>query len=408
MRILIHSLTFSPDGVSTSYLYKDIALRFQKEGHEVIVLTSTPHYNLVQDEIQRQPIKWKVWPFLKKSSLNGIEVIHIPQKKFKNTLLRLLGFSYFHIAALITVLFIGHIDAILSPSPPLTLGWLNLLLKKLKRCKAVYNVQEIYPDILNLKDGFVKRFLKWMEKTVYNKSDAVTTIDSVFYNSIKDRFKDSSKLSIIPNFVDTDIYNSSVNTDGLDRALFPESDSLKLLYAGNIGFAQDWETLIGVANETRDLNIDYYVIGEGVMKSYITNEVARLGLNRVHILPYQNRTLMPKIIAYSDIQFIFMDPKMDMQGFPSKVYTILSCGKPILVCSGVGSPIVDFLSPIGCAKIITDRDIATRTKKAEEFLKSVKKHSLYEMGDKGVSVIQNGYSAEIVTLQYVRLLESLT
>lgn len=407
MRILIHSLTFSPDGVSTAYLYKDIALRFQKEGHKVIVLTSTPHYNLVQDEIQRQPIKWKFWPFLKKSGLNGIEVIHIPQKKFKNTLLRLFSFSYFHIAAFITILFIGHIDAILSPSPPLTLGWLNLLFKKLKRCKVVYNVQEIYPDILNLKDGFVRRFLSWMERTVYNKSDAVTTIDSVFYNSIKDRFKDSSKLSIIPNFVDTDIYNSSVNADGLDSAMFPESDSLKLLYAGNIGFAQDWETLIGVANETRDLDIDYYVIGEGVMKSYVTDEVTRRGLKRVHILPYQNRTLMPKIIAYSDIQFIFMDPKMDMQGFPSKVYTIMACGKPILTCSGEGTPIVDFLSPIGCAKIITDRNITTRIRETADFLKSVQKQSLSDIGAKGVSVIQNEYSSEIVTLRYVELLESL-
>lgn len=59
---------------------------------------------------------------------------------------------------------------------------------------------------------------------------------------------------------------------------------------------------------------------------------------------------MPKIIAYSDMQFIFMTPSMDMQGFPSKVYTIMACGKPMLVCSGEGTPIVDFLSPIGCAK----------------------------------------------------------
>lgn len=407
MRILIHSLTFSPDGVSTAYLYKDIALRFQREGHEVIVLTSTPHYNLVEDEIQRQPITWKAWPFLKKSDLHGIPVIHIPQKKFKNTLLRLLCFGYFHIAALITVLFIGHIDAILSPSPPLTLGWINLLFKKLKKCKVVYNVQEIYPDILNLKEGFIKQILTRMEKMVYNKSDAVTTIDSVFYNSIKDRFEDPSKLSIIPNFVDTNIYNNTVNPDGLDSSMFPESDSLKLAYAGNIGFAQDWKTLIGVAEETIDLDIDYYVIGEGVMKPFVRSEVDRLGLKRVHVLPYQNRTLMPKILAYSDIQFIFMDPAMDKQGFPSKVYTIMACGKPILVCSGGGSPIVDFLSPIGCAKIITSRDITTRIMETADFLKSLRKQSLSEMGVKGISLIQNEYSSEIVTLKYVKLLESL-
>lgn len=407
MRILIHSLTFSPDGVSTAYLYKDIALRFHREGHEVIVLTSTPHYNLVPDEIQKQPIKWKVWPFLKKSELDGVPVIHIPQKKFKSTLLRLFSFVYFHIAAFITVMFIGHIDAILSPSPPLTLGWLNLLYKKIKRCKVVYNVQEIYPDILNLKEGSVRRFLSWMEKSVYDKSDAVTTIDNVFYNTIKGRFKEPGKLSIIPNFVDTDIYNEKIGHEGLDKSIFPDSESIKLLYAGNIGFAQDWETFIGMAKETKDLPVDYYVIGRGVMKPYVEKEVERLELKKVHILPYQNREFMPKIIAYSDMQFIFMTPSMDMQGFPSKVYTIMACGKPMLVCSGEGTPIVDFLSPIGCAKIITDRNIPDRTKAASEYLRQVSKEALSAMGAKGITVIRKEYSSEIVTKRYVELVESV-
>ena len=45
-KVLIHSLIFSPDGVSTAYLYNDIALRFQKEGYEVVVLSTTPHFNV--------------------------------------------------------------------------------------------------------------------------------------------------------------------------------------------------------------------------------------------------------------------------------------------------------------------------------------------------------------------------
>ena len=46
-KVLIHSLIFSPDGVSTAYLYNDIALRFQKEGYEVVVLSTTPHFTFL-------------------------------------------------------------------------------------------------------------------------------------------------------------------------------------------------------------------------------------------------------------------------------------------------------------------------------------------------------------------------
>ena len=59
-KILIHSLIFSPDGVSTAYLYNDIALAFKKAGYDVTVLTTTPHFNVVEEQLKEQPIKWGV------------------------------------------------------------------------------------------------------------------------------------------------------------------------------------------------------------------------------------------------------------------------------------------------------------------------------------------------------------
>lgn len=53
-KILIHSIVFSPDGVSTAYLYNDIALKFKEEGFDVSVITTTPHYNVVKSELQKQ------------------------------------------------------------------------------------------------------------------------------------------------------------------------------------------------------------------------------------------------------------------------------------------------------------------------------------------------------------------
>ena len=59
-KILIHSLVFSPDSVSTAYIYNDIALGLLKNGFDVVVLTSTPHYNIVESEIEKQKIKSEV------------------------------------------------------------------------------------------------------------------------------------------------------------------------------------------------------------------------------------------------------------------------------------------------------------------------------------------------------------
>lgn len=413
-RVLIHTLIFSPDGVSTAYLYNDIALRLQERGYEVVVLTTTPHFNIVPEQVAQQPMHWKVWGFCKVSKYHGMTVLHVPQKKFKSTLLRLLGFVYWHIVSFFIGLTVRHVDLILSPSPPLTVGWMNLGLAKLKGCKVVYNVQEIYPDILKLKGGFVQKFLSWMEHKVYNGSDAVTTIDQIFYDTIVGRFKDKSKLHIIPNFVDTDLYHEvkgqeleNLRNRWANTNLSNDSNTIKLLYAGNIGHAQSWEPLIELAEKTRDLNVEYIVIGEGAKRGYVEEEIKKRSLDRLHLLPYQSRELMPAILSYSDASFIFMAPENDGDGFPSKVYTIMACERPLLVSSGENTPIVNFLKDKGCAKLITEKDFDKKVDMMVEWLRSVTKDELAQMGKNGLAEIQAKYTKEKVTDQYVELVNSL-
>ena len=407
-RILIHSLIFSPDGVSTAYLYNDIALRLQERGYEVVVLTTTPHFNIVPEQVGKQPMHWKVWGLCKESNYHGMRVLHVPQKKFKSTALRMLGFVYWHFVSFFIGLGIRHVDLILSPSPPLTIGLLNLWLARLKGCKVVYNVQEIYPDILKLKVGMALKVLRWMERKVYNGSDAVTTIDKVFYDTIVGRFKEPSRLHIIPNFVDTELYRQVDWKGRLDSTLFPDTDSIKLLYAGNIGHAQSWEPLIELADRTRELNVEYIVIGEGAKRDYVASEIERRGLKKLRLLPYQPRELMPAILSYSDASFIFMAPKSDTDGFPSKVYTIMACERPLLVLSGENTPIVNFLKDKGCAKLITEQDFGKKVEEMVVWLRSVTREELKEMGRKGLAEIEAKYTKEKVTDMYVELVDTLT
>lgn len=401
-------MIFSPDGVSTAYLYNDIALAFKKAGYDVVVLSTTPHFNIVPEQLEKQPMKWGVWGLYKKSFFEGIPVYHVPQKKYKSTLLRLIGFLYWHLVSFFIGLFIKNVDVIVSPSPPLTIGRLNNWLCKLKDCKVVYNVQEIYPDILNKpQTSLVYQYLRGMEKRVYNNSTACTTIDQIFYDTIVDRFKDKSKLHIIPNFVDTELYHSGVTTEALDKRLFPENDNVKLLYAGNIGFAQDWETLVRLAEKTKDMPIEYFLIGMGVRKQWVEEQKGVRDLKKLHILDYQPRHLMPAILSYCDLQYIFMTPEQEGMGFPSKVYTIMACGCPLLVCSGENTPIVNFLKPLGCAKLVTNHDLEKKTDEMAAWLSTMTRDKFHEMGVKGESVIQESYTKDKVTRKYVELVDSL-
>ncbi len=411
-KVLIHSIAFSPDGVSTAYLYNDIALRLKDAGYEVVVLTTTPHYNALESELEKQPLKRKCLGTYQISYYHGIVVKHVYQKKFKNSLLRIIGFLYWHFMSFMLGLFEKKIDVILSPSPPLSIGIINCFLGRLKKAKIIYNVQEIYPDLLieegKLKSGIIISVLKWMERMVYNKSDAVTTIDEVFYKIIVNRFKQPSKLHIIPNFVDTNIYKP-LNQNGIiiPSEFFPDTNSLKLMYAGNIGHAQDWNTLIEIAIQLKDSNVVFFVIGEGVMRNYLNEKIFEHQLTNIHLIPYQPRNLMPSLIAYADMQFIFMAPHTERHGFPSKVYTIMACAKPMLVCSGSDTPIVNFLKEKDCAFMVEEKNQTMKTETIVQILRTTKREELIRMGNNGFENINRNFSKEVVTDLYLHLIDSV-
>lgn len=408
-KILIHSLVFSPDGVSTAYLYNDIALGFKKANYDVVVLTTTPHYNIIENSLGHQPLFKKLLGLYYESNFNGIRVIHVPLKKFKSTFIRILSFIYWHIFSFCISLTFKKIDYILSPSPPLSIGFISILIAKIKHAKFIYNVQEIYPDLLinqgNIKFKPAIKILKWLEKFVYNNSNAVVTIDQQFYNQIKNRVIDQKKLKIIPNFVDTDLFKPVNNFSSLPESFSNDPSKVKILYAGNIGLFQDWDPVLYAANKLRETNVEFWVVGEGVKKDFLLEEIQKSNLTNIKIFPYQNRELMPIINSYADIHFISISKEMEQEGFPSKVYTIMACAKPMIVVSSKNSPLYNFLNELDCAILISEN-------RNDNFLKSIlelvnDKNKQIELGQNGFKVIQDKYTKDKIIEKYINIFEFL-
>jgi glycosyltransferase involved in cell wall biosynthesis len=407
-RLLIYSLVFSPDGVSTAYLYNDIAQGFQKKNYEVTVLTTTPHYNLIQEALDKQPLRKRFLGIFFTSKLNGIKVYHIPLKKYKNSLIRILSFIYWHLVSLIIGLFIKKPNIILTPSPPLTSGIISILLAKIKGSKSIYNVQEIYPDLLinhgKLTNPLIIKFLKLLEVWVYNWSDSVITIDQNFYNTIKSRVRNLDKLKIISNFVDTELYKA--NSSMPLPQIFKKKDGITdMVYAGNIGIAQEWGLVVDLAKEIKNYPITIWIIGEGVKKKYLKYQIKKHKLFNINLLPYQDRKYMPAINLFADFHFIAMNKCMEHDGFPSKVYTIMSSERPIVVVSSKETPIVSFLEKTNASITVTNHSLSD-FKKAVLKLEADKtlRNSL---GISGRNVVKEKFDKQTVIKKYIKIAEDL-
>jgi colanic acid biosynthesis glycosyl transferase WcaI len=408
-KILIHSIVFSPDSVSTAYLYNDIALGFKEAGYEVVVLTTTPHYNIIESELKKQPLKSKLFGIYYESNFNGIRVIHIPLKKYKSTIIRIFSFIYWHFFSLCIGLTIKNINFILSPSPPLSIGIISILIAKKNRAKFIYNVQEIYPDLLikngNLKCNLIIKLLKRFEKFIYNNASVVITIDQKFYDQIVNRFKNKNKLKIIPNFVDTELYKPITTDAKLPAPFINNPNKTRLLYAGNIGIYQDWDPVFYAAKELRNTNIEFWIIGEGVNKEYLIKEIKRHNLINITVLPYQDRELMPFINSFADIHFISISKEMEHEGFPSKVYTIMACAKPMIVLTGENTPLYNFLENLNCSVLITSDRNRRFVKSIIELSDNKKKQQI--LGENGYQIIHKFYTKEKIIKEYLKIFENL-
>lgn len=409
-RVLVLSLIFSPDNVSTAQLIACIATDLKTYGHHVQVITTTPHYHRDPSLEARQPLKNCFLGILKKSWLDDIAVYHIrmPNKNCSKGL-RVLSWLFFHAMSTIVGLCIRFKpDVIFVPSPPLSMGLNAYVLGHLLGAQYIYNVQELYPDIaVNL--GVIRRrrviqLLSAVERFVYNHAAAMTTITDSIYDKVRQRCQHPSRVHMIPNFVDmTEIAEEERNNAFALR--FNSEHCFVITYAGNLGVPQNLMLLVEVAALLKDrTDIVFMMIGDGSEKERLRGAVQDKKLTNIHIVDYQPISMMPSIYAASDLFYVGQQLEAHTDGIPSKIYRIFGNKKPILAVTAANSDLANCVNKANAGMVITRKD---PNAVADAVI------SLFESPEQAREYGLNGYayaqmfSRTSVTRMYDRLIRSL-
>ena len=178
-----------------------------------------------------------------------------------------------------------------------------------------------------------------------------------------------------------------------------------MVYAGNIGIAQEWDLVVDLAKEIKNYPITIWIIGEGVKKKYLKSQIKKHKLSNINILPYQERRYMPAVNLFADFHFIVMNKSMEHDGFPSKVYTIMSSGKPIVVVSSEETPIISFLEKTNAAITVTNHSLLD-FKKAVLKLEA-DKNLRNNLGINGRNVVKNKFDKQTIIKKYLKLAEDI-
>jgi glycosyltransferase involved in cell wall biosynthesis len=405
-RIAFLSLVFPPDSVSTAQIMGKLAAELKNMGHELNVLTSTPHYNRDLERRSRQPLHAYWGNILQKSTFCGMPVFHIKMPAKSSRLKdRMVPLLKFHLMSLIAGIFVlKKPDIIIVPSPPITLGLCAWLLGLFHRAKYIYNVQEIYPDCAislgAIQNKALIRLLYKLEAFVYSKAVLVTVIAPKMARLLVVKGVSPSKIRIIPNFVNIEEMRPFQKDNSFSRQ-YGIQNKFVVSYVGNIGPAQDLEKLIDCAQLIKNrADIHFIIMGEGMGREKLIDYAKKKNLCNLQIFPYQPYLLVPKIYASSDLCLVPQLPSMTTTSIPSKVYSIMACARPVLAATDLESDLAELVNKVGCG-------IIARPGSAEQLAEEISRASenpalLRPMGEAGREHVIKYYTSEGVAKMYHR------
>jgi colanic acid biosynthesis glycosyl transferase WcaI len=411
VRILILTLVFSPDGVSTAALLTELAIELRRRGHDITVITTTPHYNFDADARQRQPLERKWGGWLYRSEVAGIPVLHAKVRtKGKRVISRIFDYLRFHVVGTLAAVFqAGPYDVVLAPTPPLTIGLHAWLLARLRRARFVYNVQELYPDVALglgfLRPGRLANSMEWIQRRTCRSADSVIVISEAFRGRLLEKGVPSGKLTVIPNFVDTDFVRPLPRRNGFAHRLGLEHGFV-VLYSGNLGLTQDFETLMSAADEIADLeDVSFVIVGDGARRGWLARELGTRAHGNVRMLPYQPRSIIPDLYATSDVGLIPLKQCAGRDTFPSKVYTIMASGRPVIAAAEDDTELARLVRQAECGLVVPPRNATALAQAVRTLYQNRERTS--QLGANGRAYVLAHYSKSEVSAQHDRLLRSI-
>ena len=340
---------FAPDTAPTGEVITRIVDEFIAAGEKVHIVTALPWYRTHAIEegwsgrlVRREKTTWG----------SIIRVHPFPGKSKSNLLRRAIGFGAFSAVAGVCTLFAGGIHhrpkAIISMSPPLTLGLTGWLASRIRFCPSVFNIQDVFPDAAvetgAITNARIIAAARWLERVSYHRSDVVVVLSDDLKKNVVAKVapRHAHKITVIPNFVDADQIRP-MNRMTAYRAELGIGDETVVMYAGNVGYSQSLEMLIDAARHMP--HVTFVINGDGSARSDLETQAA--GVPNVKFAGYQPRDRVSEVLASGDIHVVPLRTGLGAVSVPSKTYSILAAARPVVAAIDEGTEVTRILSASG-------------------------------------------------------------
>jgi len=335
MHVLLINQTYYPDVAATAQHAHDLARHLAGRGHRVSVIASRSIYGRRGSNLPAR------------ETVEGIEIHRVGMSLFGKSrlILRVIDFALFYMLAAARALLIRRVDVVIPFTTPPFIALVGWMLRLVKRCKYVYWVMDLYPDLpvacgVMKPTGLATRFFQAVNRLCLRRADRAVVLGRCMQERVIGKGVPAATIARIGVWADHREINPVPRDENPYRDEWNLRGKLVVMYSGNFGIGHDIDTIAAAIERLqRREDIAFVFVGSGKRMEEMKQFAEDHKLNNVQFHPYQPRERINASLSLPDVHLIsLLDPVCGIM-VPCKLYGIMAAERASLFVGPAGSEI---------------------------------------------------------------------
>jgi len=396
-RLLVLNQYYWPGVEATAHLLSQLCEALADE-FDITVVTGHLHGH---DEIPHDEVR------------HGVRIVRVRSTAFDRTQLHLRAANYVSYLgdSILKALSEPRPDLVLCMTDPPIVGDIGLVVARRFRAPLLVISQDVFPEVAvrlqRLENPLLVGVLRGLVGLYLRRADAIVAIGETMKQRLVEKGARPERITVIPNWVDTQaVQPRPADNPWAARNGLP--GRFVVMHSGNVGHAQDLDTLVRAATFLRDIDdLRLVVIGFGARHAEVIELAKRLdiGQSRIVFRPYQPREVLSDSLSAAQLHFVGLAKGLSGYVVPSRLYGVLAAGRPVIVGADADSETARLVTEVGCGIVVPPGRpelVADVIRDAHEG-----RLDLEEMGARGRAYVVAEADRDVAVTRYRALLRRL-
>ena len=293
-----------------------------------------------------------------RSVRNGVEIVRVPSTSFERSKLfaRASNYATYLTSALLRGLRGRRPDVVLCMTDPPIVANVALLVARRFRAPLVVISQDVFPEIAvqlkRLENPVVMSLLRGLVGLYLRRAERIVAIGDTMRRRLEEKGAPAERMLVIPNWIDTTRLSPLDKSNHWSRS-WGVDEKFVVMHSGNVGHAQDLDSLIRAGTFLRDLDdLLIMIIGMGARHAELVALAGLLEVDQVQFLYYQSRAVLPQSLSAADVHVVGLAAGLAGYVVPSRLYGILAVSRPVIVAADAESETAQLVSEAGCGIVV--------------------------------------------------------